>query len=493
MMILINKNYKDILGKLLLVLSCIFFIYMILSPFNNLVFQMDENFTIFLLKFPLIDMIHMTGADVHPPLYYMICKGVLKILYLINFQFNIIHVLRLVSITPYFLILIISYLKFKKDYGWFVAGLFPFLLVLMSEFFMYFLNIRMYSWGLLFILLSFICFKEIITNFNKKYWVLFTLFSVLGSYTHYYVAISTFLIYLFLLFYLIKNNRSEIKFFILSVISAIIFYLPWVVILLEQLKKVHESFWIPEVDLNLIIHCFSYFGPQMQDLSLHYLLICILIIFFVIFIHQSKGLNKEDNWYIICGFGVFIGTIFLGVSLSIIYKPILILRYLIPSVAIFWLAVSILINKIQNNKLLIVSLILVGLLCISGIVNIIDTNDNLINWGNELKNVLDELNSDDSVVILSNPTSLAYFSPFLSESDIYILNFENYLTEDSNKIHKIYDFKELSINDIQKLMENSNSKHIYLIEAYSKLDINDSYRNNPMLEYGDGMNFYRIR
>lgn len=487
------KNYRDLMGKILFILSILIFIYMIFSPFNNLVFQMDENFTIFLLKFPIWDIIRITGADVHPPLYYLICKLVLKIFALINLNLNTIYLLRLVSITPYFLILLISFFKFKKDYGWLVAGLFPFTLAVMSDFFMYFLNIRMYSWGLLFLLLSFLCFKEIMSTSDKKYWLLLTLFSVCGAYTHYYVGISTSIIYLSLFIYLIYNNRSQIKFFILSVISSVILYIPWVLILAGQLKKVHNHFWIPPVDLNLIIDCFSYFGPRLHDFYLNCLLILVLIIFFAIFIHQSKSLDNVDKWYIGSGFGIFIGTIIIGVILSEIYKPILITRYLIPSISIFWFVVSILISKIKDKKLFVISIILIGLLCISGINSLIVSNESLINWGSELNNTLDEINSEEgTIVVLSNPTSLAYFAPFLDNSSIYIPVFDSYLNEDSGRIHKFYDFKESKVADINKLFKNKGHHKIYLIEAYSELNVDDKYRENPILIYGDGMNFYRV-
>ena len=186
-----SKSYMKhthIVGKLFFALSIVMLVYMVVSSLNGLIFQIDEFFTIGILNFPVMDIITITGYDVHPPLYYMICKAVLKILNLLGLNYNLIQVLRFVSIFPYFMVLAVSYVKFRDEYGWLMAGLFPFALAVMSEFFTYFLNIRMYSWGLLFLLLSFICFKNLLVNFDKKSWFLLTLFSVLGAYTHYFVA-----------------------------------------------------------------------------------------------------------------------------------------------------------------------------------------------------------------------------------------------------------------------------------------------------------------
>lgn len=493
MILTFNKNYKELLGKLLFMASIVMFFYMIFSPFNNLVYHIDENFTIFLLKFPVSDIFSITAADVHPPLYYLICKAALKLLTMFNINFNIIQVLRFVSIIPYFIILLISYFKFRKDYNWLVVGLFTFSLIVMSDFFTYLMNIRMYSWGLLFLLLSFIYFKEVITNFDYKSWILLTLFTILGAYTHYYVAISTFLIYVSLFIYLMYYKQSEIKYFALSVFSNIILFLPWTMILFGQIKKVHENFWVQEVDFNLLIDCFSFFGPRTHDFYFNCLLILFLIIFFVIFINQYKHFEDIDTWYIVTGFGVFIGTIVIGAILSVIYKPVLIVRYLIPSTAILWFVLSILVSKIEDKKLFIISIALILVLCVSGISTLISHNEELIEWGDEQMTVFDQINKDENaLVVFSNPTALADFSPFLNESEIYIKNFNEYLSVDSNRIQKFYNFKELSLSDINKTLENHEGKHVYLIEAYSELDLDDKYHENLILTYGEKINFYSI-
>ena len=85
---------------------------------------------------------------------------------------------------------------------------------------------------------------------------LFTLFTILGAYTHYFVALSSFLIYFALLIYMIFNkDKSDFKKWSFSVIIAIISYVPWIPSLITQLHSVHESYWIPQIDFNYFINC----------------------------------------------------------------------------------------------------------------------------------------------------------------------------------------------------------------------------------------------
>lgn len=77
----------------------------------------------------------------------------------------------------------------------------------------------MYSWGLLFLFLGFLCFRDILNKSDVKSWVLFSLFAVLAAYTHYFVALSFGILYLLLFVYYVgiygvKNNKISIGSFL---------------------------------------------------------------------------------------------------------------------------------------------------------------------------------------------------------------------------------------------------------------------------------------
>ena len=49
----------------------------------------------------------LTAADVHPPLYYLIVKIVIKLLTMLNISFDMIFVSKIVSLIPYGILLIV--------------------------------------------------------------------------------------------------------------------------------------------------------------------------------------------------------------------------------------------------------------------------------------------------------------------------------------------------------------------------------------------------
>ena len=152
---------------------------------------------------PVSDIITITAGDVHPPLYYLMGKVVAELSAM--FGVDLLYSLKLLSIAAYVLILGISATKIRKDYGWLVAGLFAFAIAIMNEFSRYVLIGRMYCWVVLFILIVFFAFKNIINDkSDTKSWILLILFTILGAYTHYFAAITAVCIYLILLIYLLN-------------------------------------------------------------------------------------------------------------------------------------------------------------------------------------------------------------------------------------------------------------------------------------------------
>ena len=189
---------RDLIGILFFGAAILILLYMFISPLTNTIINIDEYWTYTLVNLPFINGMNVAIHDVHPPMYYWI-------LYLLTpFGLDNLYLLKVASIIPYVLIMIVSATKIRKDYGWLTAGLFVFCLGVMSDFFTEFLTIRMYSWGLFFVLMSFIYFNEVMTNWDRKSWMLLTLFTLLSAYTQYFFIITCGLMYLMVLFEILK-------------------------------------------------------------------------------------------------------------------------------------------------------------------------------------------------------------------------------------------------------------------------------------------------
>ena len=96
-----NIENKDILGRGLIILSFILFFIIIFLPAMKLLFNIDEYFTLGIIKAPLLHGITMTANDVHPPLYYMILKAFLKIVSVLNINVDFIYLSKIIIYLQY--------------------------------------------------------------------------------------------------------------------------------------------------------------------------------------------------------------------------------------------------------------------------------------------------------------------------------------------------------------------------------------------------------
>ena len=196
---------KNTIGQLFFTISILMLMYMLINPLTQVIANINEFFTLTLINFPISDILHILGGETNPPLYFLLVKGLSKLA-------NDFAILKVFSIIPYAIVLILSTFKLRKDYGWLTAGLFALAIAAMSEFFITYSILRPYSWAMLFTLLSFIFFMDIITTANKTSFILFTLFSVLASYTHYYGLITAVVLYIILLIHMLTHNKDKIKY-----------------------------------------------------------------------------------------------------------------------------------------------------------------------------------------------------------------------------------------------------------------------------------------
>lgn len=456
-----NYNKKDIIGIIFFAMSIITLGYMFLSPLNHLIVHIDEYFTLTLLNMPVGDIITITAGDVHPPLYYLTAKAFVNLTQPLGW--DLLFSLKILSIIPYIIILILSLTKIRKDYSWLTAGLFTFSLAIMTEFFSHYLRARMYSWAILFVVLAFIAFMDLIEKKDKKSWILLTIFSVLCAYTQYFAAITAGAIYLVLLTYLIKFERKEIKTWTLSVISAILLYIPWVFTLASQLETVHHTYWIPGITFSTTINALGYFAFN-NDIIFSIVAIIILIIIASIYKKEAENLDEKNRFLTLSGIKVYLGTIILSVIISLVFRPILVIRYLIPASAILWLCISIILSKIENKKMFLISFALIIILLISGLATTISTNDDLYKNGVYQKEVLDNITQDsNNILIISNPHLVMYFLHLANQTDMHCLNMAQLFGENMTRLHQLYDFKSYKANDINKLVANNTDKNVYII------------------------------
>lgn len=488
------NNKKEILGKLFFGLSILMLCYMLISPLAKTIIHVDEFWTIGLINLPLAESIPLMISDVHPPIYYLILKAIVKSLSILGVQYNEIFLLKLISILPFVLILIIFATKVRRQYNWLTVGLFTLILSTLNMFFVQFLTIRMYSWGLFFLLMSFIYFREILYTSNKRSWILFTLFSVLVAYTHYFILITTFILYMILLIHILRdkysqlNVKSELKKWIASVVAAIILYSPWLFIFLSQLSKrqhISESTFPSFMD---IVNYFTYFTGTESAISFETIFIKIfaavlLIAIIILFVREYKKERSIENSYIGIGLMLFFLTLITGVISTSLAFNIFTIKYLVPVASVFWFSVSILIGKLEDNRLFVISLILMVCLCISGVCQTVESSEFMCDEGANVMEIFEDLNNNNTVIVYTQEFHYVNFHHFLNETKEYKSKFPMPYTPKNIK----------TIRNMSKVSSEDLNKDVYVIKAIDyklKNDFDNVTADNVTYEkYG---NFYNI-
>lgn len=201
----LNFNYLHIA---VIVLGSIF---IALSTFHsNLWF--DESYSVGIANHSFKDIWIIGGSDVHPIFYYFA-------LHILNLIFgNNIFVYRVFSMICTVILGIIGFTHIRKDFGDKVGLIFSFLAFFFPVNLVYAGEIRMYSFAMLLVTLTAIYAYRIYKNnnikenVNIKDWIIFSVCSLAGAYTHYYALMASGLINLVLLIGLIvkfMKNREQ--------------------------------------------------------------------------------------------------------------------------------------------------------------------------------------------------------------------------------------------------------------------------------------------
>lgn len=342
-----NNSKEDNLGIILFIIGIIFLLITTYTGLTKIGLWYDEFYSIAFAQLSIHDMLEIGPKDVHPILYYIIFKLFTKILTFLD----IAVIGKIVSLIPIYLIGLLSITKVKKNFGYLTAGLFFLCITSMPQLMIYSVEVRMYSWGLFFVTASLIYGYEIIKNdSNLKYWAVLTVLTICSSYTHYFSAAASFSIYMLLLIYLFKNNKEQLKYWLLSAIISVLVFLPWTFIVLNQMATYQSGYWIKPISINTIIsYIYFVLSPATFFIQANELLSPTIIgsMFLLMFLYLIYRIRDKFAIGCILAF-IMVPTI--GVLLSIAVQPCFHQRFLIPVVGCLWLGFSILLAKLYENK-----------------------------------------------------------------------------------------------------------------------------------------------
>lgn len=323
---------------------CIFtcFIIQILWCFNIGIWA-DEAFTIAMLRHGYKEMIQLTAADVHPPLYYILLKGWTDFWKLIVSENMVITVTKIFSLIPCFLMFVLSISKIKKYCGKYVATIWFLSIGSASYLISNGVEIRMYSWAMLFVTFSFVMLFEIINDNKIVSWILFVVSSLAAAYTHYFALVAVAVLYGMLFIWLVWKNRKMLVAWFGASIITVIGYLPWLFVFIKQAQNVNDNYWINKIGKRTVVSYFSY----MFDNNLLLIVLVVLIVLAI----KKKVLEEKNVYAGISSICVPVGVIIIGVAASVLLRPVFVIRYVIPAMGCLWLGIIMLASELKLDNL----------------------------------------------------------------------------------------------------------------------------------------------
>lgn len=477
------KKYSsyDKLGIFLFILAIISLLFPLLS-INTSIWG-DEAFSLLAIKFSFSDMFTLLNFDVHPFLYYILLKIFIDVMSLFNF--NVIIMGKLFSVFPFIFLLLLAGLRIRKCCGWLCAGLFSFCIMFMPQMMHYAIEIRMYSWAMFFVTLSFWYAYEITLNPSTKNWFLFILASTLASYTHYYATLDVGIIYLILGYHLFRT-KCELNKYVVSILITGLLFLGNLKLLMRQVLSVKHSYWISKLTIDTIIkdilyiispHNYHLFEADLKAIITSYNLdilgVILVLLYFILALIYFK--NKEDNGILINGSLILIISSIFGILVSILIKPVFVARYMIPSLACFWLTFAFLLSKTNKKLILIFTLIILFFVAGGTTISFILTEQTEYFNNIELNNFVSRVNSNESIILKDNGLNCNVVNYYFHENynvmnssekigiwlknkkNIWLFGNDDEYLKDNYTLEKKYDFSQDFIDIPVYQIKNNSS------------------------------------
>lgn len=211
---------------------------------------LDEAFTIQITRGSISSIVNETAKDVHPPLYYIVFHFWLLLFGDSEFSARLLS--ALFGVLSILAIYALARLLFDK-----ATGLFAALLLALSQFHVEFAQeARMYTLLTLLTLLSMYFLVKLISGKSRLVLAGYVVSSALMMYTHVYslfILAAQNLFFLSLLILSRETFKRTWKRWLLAQVVLGVLFLPWVSVLMQQVSRVEEGFWIPRLPASAIL------------------------------------------------------------------------------------------------------------------------------------------------------------------------------------------------------------------------------------------------
>ncbi len=323
-------KHKGIIPYLVGVLCTAVYISLI---FNNNVW-LDEAFSASIIRCGFREMISRTFADTLPPFY-----NISAWIFTHTAGFSTVK-LKLFSVIPMALLMLISAYFIPKAATLRTSCLYMIFMTAMPHFLEHGVEIRMYSWAVLFSAATAVFALCRIKNLpHSEIWLVVS--TVLGAYTHQYALIAEAFIWLMLLVYSIQHR--ELKRWSICAAVCVICYIPCAVLTVFQMRAATAYFSASPATLESMMSSARYpFVTNVTALSA--LLMTFMILIFVYAFTKKEYLSVYFiSVYILV---TLLSFWIMKVTDSTFFSS----RYLLPALGIMWLGAAISLDRLLSEN-----------------------------------------------------------------------------------------------------------------------------------------------
>ena len=329
----INKYHYFVL-----IVETVIISVLIINMCRNIAVDWDESFTYNLISnMSFKEMMDAIVADVHPPLYYWFVR-------LVSLVFpNNIVAYKMVSVFFGIATMVLGILFVDKRFGVKAASFYIYAAGMAPQLLWYIVDVRMYSQMVFFVCAAFFMAYEIIEDDKLYAWILFVVFSLGGVYTQYYALFPLALIYVGLFVYCLITKKNVVKFFMAS-FATVVGYLPWLKNAFNLVGGAEGVVANTSWDNLGIKYLLEYVFPSDCIITLGVALALIVISIVVLVVQWKSYTNKQRMF--VCTAGVMLWFTFaICMYIASHVNHFWDYRYLLPSIMIFWLYMSIVFSK----------------------------------------------------------------------------------------------------------------------------------------------------
>ena len=366
--------------------------------FNNNIW-FDEAYTLSLIQHNYSEVIEILKSDMHPPLYFISLKFFCEI-----FGYSIL-VTKIFSVLGYIATLLLGCTVVKKHFGSDTSMVYMLTIGAIPMSLYFSVQQRSYEWGIFFVTLCFIETLLFIKSCKYRHCIIFVIAALFAAYNHIYALLAVGIIFAFLNIYIFTKSKKLIKAIILSDISIIIGYFPWIFPLLYQTEAAAGSFWLKGVEpLSVVVFASG-------------IVISTLIL--------AKKENRRLS--VIFAITCVLSVQAIGLLVTIFIRPFYIARYSVVISGIFALLVAFgtqhIKEKVKNIICVLLCALNVACLIGTGIFEYNPSMNNFFNRFDEIASSTDTfLYCDSSFGILSyyypeNTHICTYYEPWFSAFD----------------------------------------------------------------------------